>query len=92
MCEAAQPSTPALPAGLYKSFTPSLRFVSPLATSIEDRGVAMSISGNQMALDGLSLIVASGIGFLLWSLTRLYRETHPRHEKGRLFLASRPRR
>jgi hypothetical protein len=40
---------------------------------------AMSISGNQMALDGLSLIVLSGIGFLLWSFGRLIRESRPGH-------------
>ncbi|HTV14200.1 MAG TPA: hypothetical protein VME68_05765 [Acidobacteriaceae bacterium] len=39
----------------------------------------MSISGNQMALDGLSLVVLSGIGFLIWSFTRLLRESRPGH-------------
>jgi hypothetical protein len=52
----------------------------------------MSISGNQMALDALSVVVLSGIAFLVWSLTCLFREAHPRHEKGRLFFISRPRR
>jgi hypothetical protein len=48
----------------------------------------MSISGNQMALDGLSLVVASGIGFLLWSLGRLIRESRPGHGPMARFMRS----
>jgi hypothetical protein len=39
----------------------------------------MSIPASQMALDGLSLVVVSGIGFLVWSFGRLIRESRPGH-------------
>ncbi|HTW48498.1 MAG TPA: hypothetical protein VMD92_11140 [Acidobacteriaceae bacterium] len=52
----------------------------------------MSISGNQMALDGLGLVVLFGIGFLLWSLGRLIRESRPGHGPvARLMRSSRSR-
>jgi hypothetical protein len=52
----------------------------------------MSIPGNQMALDGLSLVVVSGIGFLVWSLGRLVRESRPGHGPvARLFRSGRSR-
>jgi hypothetical protein len=39
----------------------------------------MSIPATQMALDGLSLVVLSGIGFLVWSFSRLFRESRLGH-------------
>jgi hypothetical protein len=52
----------------------------------------MSIPGNQMALDGLSLVVVTGIGFLVWSLGRMMRESRPgRGSMARLFRSVRSR-
>jgi hypothetical protein len=48
----------------------------------------MSIPGNQLALDALSLVVLSGIGFLVWSFGRLNRETRLGHGLGARLLRS----
>jgi hypothetical protein len=52
----------------------------------------MVISSNALALDGLAVVVAFGIGFLLWTLAHLFRESQPRNDAGQLFVVSHPRR
>jgi hypothetical protein len=44
----------------------------------------MDLHPDQLALDALALVVTFGIGFLLWTLTHLFRETRPESD-GRLF-------
>ncbi len=51
----------------------------------------MDLHPDQLALDALALVVTFGIGFLLWTLTHLFRETHPTHN-GHLFKSRHSRR
>jgi hypothetical protein len=37
----------------------------------------MFISTNELTLDALAVVVIFGIGFLLWTLAHLFRDTHP---------------
>lgn len=50
----------------------------------------MVIAANKLALDALALVVAFGIGFLVWTFAHLFRESHPpREEPGNLFIVTR---
>lgn len=51
----------------------------------------MDLHPDQLALDALALVVTFGIGFLLWTLTHLFRESHPTHD-GHLFKSTQTRR
>ena len=51
----------------------------------------MDFHPNRLALDALALVVTFGIGFLFWTLTHLFRETHPTHD-GHLFKPTNARR
>ncbi|HEY6445030.1 MAG TPA: hypothetical protein VIY53_01120 [Acidobacteriaceae bacterium] len=52
----------------------------------------MVIHLDQLGLDGLAVVVTFGIGFLIWTLAHLVRESRSHDNQGQLFIASRPRR
>jgi hypothetical protein len=51
----------------------------------------MDFHADQLGRDALALVVTFGIGFLLWTITQLFRETHPTHD-GNLFKSTQVRR
>ena len=52
----------------------------------------MVVGTNALALDALAVVVTFGLGFLVWTLAHLVRESHTHREQaGSLFIAVRPR-